>query len=74
MLLYFLQATYADSAQDQCERFMYDVFRKKVMRPNLLFVQSHSVCLKLQPSFFFFGNNFVATIYTIFSYNVVTSF
>ncbi|PWA72383.1 hypothetical protein CTI12_AA270210 [Artemisia annua] len=26
------QATFAESAQDQCERFMYDAFRKKVMR------------------------------------------
>nr|XP_043639324.1 uncharacterized protein LOC122610397 [Erigeron canadensis] len=28
-----MQATFADSAQDQCERFMYDVFRKKVEMP-----------------------------------------
>ncbi|KAI3691332.1 hypothetical protein L2E82_49660 [Cichorium intybus] len=27
------QATFADSARDQCERFMYDVFRKKVEMP-----------------------------------------
>ncbi|GKB22633.1 MAP protein, partial [Tanacetum coccineum] len=27
------QATFAESAQDQCERFMYDVFRKKVEMP-----------------------------------------
>ncbi|KAJ9564836.1 hypothetical protein OSB04_000802 [Centaurea solstitialis] len=27
------QVTYADSAQDQCERFMYDVFKKKVEMP-----------------------------------------
>ncbi|XP_071692732.1 uncharacterized protein [Rutidosis leptorrhynchoides] len=27
------QVTFADSAQDQCERFMYDVFRKKVEMP-----------------------------------------
>ncbi|GKD81405.1 hypothetical protein Tco_1348244 [Tanacetum coccineum] len=27
------KATFAESAQDQCERFMYDVFRKKVEMP-----------------------------------------
>ncbi|KAI3664973.1 hypothetical protein L6452_43588 [Arctium lappa] len=27
------KATFADSAQDQCERFMYDVFKKKVEMP-----------------------------------------